>query len=542
MPVGPAEGSGQEKGDSPAPHGEAAETTQRAVQYMREMAAREQKAAGDSDRRAIARSGCAMPKLGPSSDNNLRSRPVSAAIESEPTLEQQWSALTREDLGSEAMEKLAARGVPPRIRARVWARLLGLKSRRRRRPRAFEAACARQVDRKIKHVIESDLGRTFPKSAEFHAPGAPYPARLKTALYAFAAHDPEIQYTQGMNCVGGLLALVLPSPEDVFWALDSVCRDPKTSFSRLYAPPFPMLREFQYILNRLLLQHRPELHARFAAATRALALPRGVLGYVIPKWILSVFTFLPMRCALRVWDVLVAQGIRFLFKLSLFALSRLPVALRAYRREQGREKDSMAATGAQKTPENQSPVRVGNRFFNFLDKVKVKVAGERGGGGPNGQFHALLECIRHITKYDKIWENDPDTVISEAMKLGPTAAELAALRRDFDLVRPNNYDIIAHDCNSGMDSASPPPTKRAASGQKSKWQFRVENRSVTSHPAKGDGDGQDRKKGDLGGFALLPAEPPPFRVDRRRASSPRSGTSAGTTPTERSPMDATPPG
>ena len=63
----------------------------------------------------------------------------------------------------------------------------------------------------VDDIISRDLGRTFPEHPLYAAPGAGQ-ARLARLLRAYALHDAEVGYCQGMAFPAGLLLMCVPEP------------------------------------------------------------------------------------------------------------------------------------------------------------------------------------------------------------------------------------------------------------------------------------------------------------------------------------------
>ena len=71
--------------------------------------------------------------------------------------------------------------------------------------------------------IARDLGRSMPEIAEIASPEGQQ--RLRRCLSAYALHNPDLGYCQGMNFMAAVLQLHLPSEEDAFWCLDVIVRE-----------------------------------------------------------------------------------------------------------------------------------------------------------------------------------------------------------------------------------------------------------------------------------------------------------------------------
>ena len=159
-------------------------------------------------------------------------------------------------------------------------------------------------------IIEKDLDRTFINHPAFHLP--PMLLRLRRVLCAFATHCPHIGYCQSLNFLAGFLLLFFDE-ESAFWLMTTVVN--------VVLPPDYFtdsmigLHTDLNVLNSLLSTHLPRLHAHLQAMRvdiRPIAFP----------WFLSLFIkTLPIESVLRVWDCLVCEGSKLLFRTALGLLS-----------------------------------------------------------------------------------------------------------------------------------------------------------------------------------------------------------------------------
>ena len=159
-------------------------------------------------------------------------------------------------------------------------------------------------------MIEKDLDRTFINHPAFHL--SPMLLRLRRILCAFATHCPHIGYCQSLNFLAGFLLLFFDE-ESAFWLM--------TTIVNVVLPPDYFtdsmigLHTDLTVLNSLLSTHLPRLHSHLQAMRvdiRPIAFP----------WFLSLFVkTLPIESVLRVWDCLVCEGSKILFRTALGLLS-----------------------------------------------------------------------------------------------------------------------------------------------------------------------------------------------------------------------------
>eukprot|EP00466_Bigelowiella_natans_P012357 jgi/Bigna1/69035/fgenesh1_pg.7_\ len=247
------------------------------------------------------------------------------AVLAQRQLEQRWIKIMQDNdeaRNEEELAELALKGIPDSLRPRVWSWLLGADAKKRNSPNSYKKALEGTPDDKTKYVIDSDIVRTFPGDRRFHK-GQQLYQRLRDVLYAFAVYDTEVRYTQGMNSVAAMLVMHIESNEDVFWMLERICYCPLINLSRLYGPGLTLVAEITYVFDRLLKQHRREIYRHHLSIARTLRLPSGFVGFIIPKFFFPIFTFLPLNVAQRIWDVMMVEGIVFLYKMGLFMLTRI---------------------------------------------------------------------------------------------------------------------------------------------------------------------------------------------------------------------------
>jgi hypothetical protein len=122
---------------------------------------------------------------------------------------------------------LVRRGVPVSLRREVWLERSGANNIRD--PELYSALLVQDVDddkgedayalREIRVDVERTLGTNV-----FFREG-PGKERLRDVLVAFARHNPEIGYSQGLNIIAANLLLVVPGPEDGFALLEALVKD-----------------------------------------------------------------------------------------------------------------------------------------------------------------------------------------------------------------------------------------------------------------------------------------------------------------------------
>lgn len=223
------------------------------------------------------------------------------------------------------------KGIPPQLRGWVWPRLVGASDRRSRNPYLYRGLLTQKLPVELRRTIEVDCPRTFPKLPYFRPRGnggaSPGLDTMREVLCAYAAFDHKVGYCQGMNFVVAnlILSMGLFTPQEVFWTLERLCNAKQLYLKGLYMPGFPLLHEFSYVLDELMRAKLPKLHLHFARA--GASLPFGCIGLFAPRWFVSLWAVAPRNCSLRVWDILLSEGVKILFRVSLYVLGQLQARL-----------------------------------------------------------------------------------------------------------------------------------------------------------------------------------------------------------------------
>jgi hypothetical protein len=129
--------------------------------------------------------------------------------------------------------------------------------------------------------IVRDITRTFPTHISYKEDGGHGQQRLRRVLNAYATHDPEVGYVQGMNFIAAYL-LFHANEEDTFWILESMMRASKYGLANVFTNGMSGLHIAMYQTDRALLQVAPELHAHFESLDIAPIM-------WLPSWILPLF-------------------------------------------------------------------------------------------------------------------------------------------------------------------------------------------------------------------------------------------------------------
>jgi len=111
--------------------------------------------------------------------------------------------------------------VPAKMRSELWmSKLHSASVASRASPLAtYEDCLGREIDPNVLQEIEKDIHRTFPGHVTLTSPAGQ--RAMRDVLRAYASHDPEVGYSQGMNFIVGLLLTYL-TPRHAFAALQLI--------------------------------------------------------------------------------------------------------------------------------------------------------------------------------------------------------------------------------------------------------------------------------------------------------------------------------
>lgn len=214
------------------------------------------------------------------------------------------------------IKKLLRLGVPNEFRAEVWSFVLG-SIYDIERVGVYAQYVTAAIDQNTINQIQLDVNRTFPTNVLFRTSEGS--SRLSRVLQAFAAYQSEINYCQSMNFLAGLL-LIFMDEELAFWSLARLIgpsrRIESVQFSGLniadyYESNMTGLRRDTKALHMLMKAWTPVSLARLDQC--------GVeLGWICSEWFLCLFaTSLPFRTVLRIWDSLLFEGTKVIFRVAL---------------------------------------------------------------------------------------------------------------------------------------------------------------------------------------------------------------------------------
>ncbi|KAI2471549.1 TBC-domain-containing protein [Annulohypoxylon bovei var. microspora] len=210
-------------------------------------------------------------------------------------------------------KNLVLGGIPVANRPKVWAECSGALSKRT--PGYYKDLVTRSSetdDAAVIVQIEMDINRTLTDNIFFRkGPGV---AKLHEVLRAYARHNPDVGYCQGMNLIAANLLLIMPSAEDAFWVFVSFIE--RILPQGYYDHSLMASRADQQVLRQYVREVLPKL-------SQHLDMLSVELEALTFQWFLSVFTdCLSAEALFRVWDMVLCinDGSMFLFQVALALL------------------------------------------------------------------------------------------------------------------------------------------------------------------------------------------------------------------------------
>eukprot|EP01102_Stenamoeba_stenopodia_P022940 TRINITY_DN9749_c0_g1_i2.p1 TRINITY_DN9749_c0_g1~~TRINITY_DN9749_c0_g1_i2.p1 ORF type:complete len:262 (+),score=35.53 TRINITY_DN9749_c0_g1_i2:821-1606(+) len=204
------------------------------------------------------------------------------------------------------------KGIPDKYRGIIWKKLSKTDDLKRDHPGLYNQLLTHSSQ--YEKQILLDIVRTFPKHVFFQAKKGMGQTSLLNCLKAFSVYDPSVGYCQGMGFIAAVLLLYM-TEEDAFWLLGRLCSD--YNMKGLFEPGFPLLHKCFQVLEQLMELFLPRLAAHFANESI-------VTSTYATSWFSTLFTYtLDFSLVLRIWDMVLAEGLRTVYRIALGLLKLL---------------------------------------------------------------------------------------------------------------------------------------------------------------------------------------------------------------------------
>ncbi|KAJ1369920.1 hypothetical protein KIN20_031526 [Parelaphostrongylus tenuis] len=234
-------------------------------------------------------------------------------IAKEVKRENKWLAMEKSWKKGRLPQKLQERiwkGIPEKLRMKIWPRLLGAIDMRDARPNMYQELLIRAllVSKDIKQ-IDLDINRTYRDHLAFRRRYDVKQRSLMNVLAAYSMYNTEVGYCQGMSQIAALLLMYLDE-EDTFWCIHALMVGKKHTMHGFFVPGFPKLSRFEAHFKKILKKYRPRVYKH---------LEKCDIPYIyLTKWWFGCFLDrVPFSLALRLWDVYLLEGDPILLAMAL---------------------------------------------------------------------------------------------------------------------------------------------------------------------------------------------------------------------------------
>jgi len=205
--------------------------------------------------------------------------------------------------------------IPASFRWSVWTEVLRLKDRELPSGGSYAEMGARENE--WTQLISNDTSRTFMFFDRQQQES------LLRILNAYAVHNPEVGYCQGMNMIAGMLLLLSDNEEESFGVL--TCLMDEIGLCEFYKEGFPLLRNYLSACDELMAEAAPGLLDHFAK--------EGVeLSMYLQQWFLTLFIdCLPLPLVVAIWDAIICEGLPVALQVVVSILTSLEEPLLSMR-------------------------------------------------------------------------------------------------------------------------------------------------------------------------------------------------------------------
>lgn len=120
-----------------------------------------------------------------------------------------WTILLRNNekpKKNNTLKKYVRKGIPNEHRKQMWLYISGAGQLMSRNPELYSLLQQLTPTQSITEVVKTDIPRTFPENI-FFSKSVELPEQLYNVLVAYAHHNTEVGYCQGLNYIVGMLCV-----------------------------------------------------------------------------------------------------------------------------------------------------------------------------------------------------------------------------------------------------------------------------------------------------------------------------------------------
>eukprot|EP00792_Barthelona_sp_PAP020_P007101 TRINITY_DN3105_c0_g2_i1.p1 TRINITY_DN3105_c0_g2~~TRINITY_DN3105_c0_g2_i1.p1 ORF type:complete len:373 (-),score=77.58 TRINITY_DN3105_c0_g2_i1:1005-2123(-) len=209
------------------------------------------------------------------------------------------------------LRQLIRNGVPPQFRAGVWLRISGAYAKLQKNEGYYCHLLTRissNPNLPCLEQIAKDLPRTFPLHRDI--PRLHVTEKAKNILLAYSLKNPTIGYTQSLNFIVYIFLLVLKDEEQAFWLFSSMIENILPA--GYYDETLTDVLIDQLVVKDLVIS---TLGVGFINHLEEVGLP---IEGVVPNFLMGLFvTSVTSEIFFRIWDILLCDGIKILFRASV---------------------------------------------------------------------------------------------------------------------------------------------------------------------------------------------------------------------------------
>jgi len=244
----------------------------------------------------------------PFEEDSLEPSVQSTSSSYHSTPEDKWARIA--DVGFRAFSRkneglfheLLCKGIPQCLRWRAWKDLAGV-----------QTSCSYQNMLKLstssvwKQQIDMDVQRTLASGEVFCAEKR---QQLVRVLNAYAVHNHELGYCQGMNYIAAVLLMASGSEEETFYMFKFLMEDARYGLAGFFKAGFPLYVRYRRGFELILEETAPEVHQHLRG--------EGVApDLYLQQWLLTMFAnTLPLPAVLHLWDLVICEGLPFVLKMA----------------------------------------------------------------------------------------------------------------------------------------------------------------------------------------------------------------------------------